>query len=152
MIEGEFHHHDLEVSFWREDEQVVFCAPDHPFAAKGQLSDADLIAAEWILREQGSGTRQGFDRAMQGILSRQTIKLELQHTEAIKRAVEAGLGISCLSRITLQQAFQRGDLVPLEVPQRNLHRAFYFVLHKDKFRSAGILQWLALCRHQKGGN
>jgi DNA-binding transcriptional LysR family regulator len=148
MIEGEFHHHDLEVSFWRQDEQVVFCAPNHPLAKKSQLSDEDLIAAEWILREQGSGTRQGFDRAMHGILSQQTIKLQLQHTEAIKRAVEAGLGISCLSRITLEQAFKRGDLVPLKVPHRDLHRGFYFVLHKDKYRSAGIQQWLALCGGQ----
>lgn len=147
MIEGEYQHRDLEVSFWREDEQVVFCAPHHPLASKGQLSDEDLLAAEWILREQGSGTRQGFDRAMQGILSRQTIKLELQHTEAIKRAVEAGLGISCLSRITLQQEFERGDLVPLAVPHRSLMRAFYFILHKAKYRSEGIMQWLTLCRH-----
>lgn len=146
MIEGEFYHRDLDVSFWRKDEQVVFCAPNHPLVAKGSLNDNDLITAEWILREQGSGTRQGFDRAMQGILSQQTIKLELQHTEAIKRAVEAGLGISCLSAITLQQAFQRGDLVPLAVPHRNFTRAFYFILHRDKYRSEGIEQWLALCR------
>lgn len=146
LIEGEFHHRDLDVSFWREDEQVIFCSPDHPCARKGCLDDDDLLACEWILREQGSGTRQGFDRAMQGLLTELNIKLELQHTEAIKRAVEAGLGLSCLSRIALEQAFKRGDLIPLEVPNRDLRRAFYFILHKDKYRSEGIEQWLRLCR------
>jgi DNA-binding transcriptional LysR family regulator len=146
LIEGELHHPDLDVSHWRDDDLVVFCAADHNYAQKPELSDDDLLAAEWILRETGSGTRQGFDRAMHGLLSRQTIKLELQHTEAIKRAVEAGLGISCLSRITLEDAFRRGDLVPLSVPQRDLHRAFYFILHKNKYRSAGIQLWLELCR------
>ena len=146
LIEGEFHHADLEVSHWRDDELVVFCAPDHPLAKKPLLDDDDLLAAQWILRETGSGTRQGFDRAMHGLLAEQTIKLELQHTEAIKRALEAGLGISCLSAITLSDAFQRGSLIPLQVPHRDLKRAFYCVLHKNKYRSAGIQRWLALCR------
>ncbi len=148
LIEGEFHHADLEVSHWRDDELVVFCAANHPLANKQRLTDDDLLAAEWILRETGSGTRQGFDRAMHGLLAEQTIKLELQHTEAIKRAVEAGLGISCLSRITLEDAFLRGSLVPLSVPHRDFHRAFYFILHKNKYRSAGIQRWLALCKRE----
>ena len=146
LIEGELQHPDLEVSHWRDDELVVFCAPSHPLAVKGVLSDDDLLTAEWILREKGSGTRQGFDRAMHGLLPNQTIKLELQHTEAIKRAVEAGLGISCLSRIALEEAFDRGQLIALQVPQRDLHRAFYFILHKNKYRSTGIQRWLELCR------
>ena len=146
LIEGEFYHSDLEVSHWRDDALVVFCAPNHPLAQKSVLDDQDLIAAEWILRETGSGTRQGFDRAMHGLLPNQSIKLELQHTEAIKRAVQAGLGISCLSNITLEDAFQRGSLVPLQVPHRDFHRAFYFILHKNKYRSTGIQRWLTLCQ------
>ena len=146
LIEGEFYHSDLEVSHWRDDALVVFCAPNHPLAQKSVLDDQDLIAAEWILRETGSGTRQGFDRAMHGLLPNQSIKLELQHTEAIKRAVQAGLGISCLSNITLEDAFQRGSLVPLQVPHRDFHRAFYFILHKNKYRSSGIQRWLTLCQ------
>ena len=145
LIEGEYQHPDLEISRWRDDELVVFCAPEHPLARHAQLSDEDLLSADWILREPGSGTRQGFDRAMRGLLSQQTIKLELEHTEAIKRAVLAGLGISCLSRITLEDAIQRGDFVPLAVPHRDLQRAFYFVLRRDKYRSAGVERWLEMC-------
>ena len=82
---------------------------------------------------------------MHGILPNLTIAHELQHTEAIKRAVEANLGIGCLSQITLEDAFKRGSLVRLSVPQRNFERQFYFILHQQKFRSAGIEQWMALC-------
>ncbi len=145
LIEGEFQHPDLEVSYWRDDELVVFCSPKHPLANKQELDDSDLLAAEWILREQGSGTRQGFDRAMHGLMSQQTITLELQHTEAIKRAVEAGLGISCLSRIAVEDNFKRGSLVALNVPHRDLNRAFYLILRRDKYRSAGVKKWLQLC-------
>ncbi len=83
---------------------------------------------------------------MHGILSDLTIALELEHTEAIKRAVEAGLGISALSRVSLKEAFRRGTLVPLRVPHRDFSRDFHFVLHRQKYRSPGIQRWLALCR------
>ncbi len=146
LIEGELQHQELDVQHWRDDELVVFCAPHHPYAKLRQLGDEELVSAQWILREPGSGTRQGFDRAMHGLLPDQTIALELQHTEAIKRAVEAGLGISCLSRITLEEAFKHGTLVPIKVPGRDLQRAFYFILRKDKYLSAGVKQWIQLCR------
>ena len=124
---------------------MVFCSPEHPLAGRAALSDADLEAATWILREPGSGTRQTFDRGMHGLLPGLNVLLELQHTEAIKRAVEAGLGIGCLSRVTLAEAFRRGSLVPLAVPHRDFSRRFYFVLHRQKYRSRGIARWLALC-------
>jgi DNA-binding transcriptional LysR family regulator len=145
MIEGEYQHPDLEVIPWQEDELVCFCSPRHPLAQKKTLSDDDLIQAQWILREPGSGTRQTFDRAMHGLLPHLNILLELQHTEGIKRAVENDLGISCLSQISLQDAFQRGSLVPLPVPQRDFHRTLYAVLHQHKYRGAGLLHWLDLC-------
>ncbi|MEH6388638.1 LysR family transcriptional regulator [Pseudomonas profundi] len=146
LIEGETHHPELEMKYWRDDELVVFCAPDHPWAGKPWLTDEELVEAEWVVREQGSGTRQHFEWALHGLLPRLQFKLELQHTEAIKRAVEAGLGIGCLSAITLVEAFKRGSLVPLPVPQRDFKRSFYFVLQRNKFRSAGIERWLEMCR------
>ena len=148
LIEGEYSHPDLLVEPWRADELVVFCAPDHPYAQlkDQQLTDKQLIEAQWILREQGSGTRQTFDRAMQGLLNELDIHLELEHTEAIKRAVEAGLGLGCLSGITLSDAFKRGSLVPLAIKHRDMHRHFYFVTHKKKFQSRGLQCWLDCCR------
>lgn len=146
LVEGELHHPDLEVTPWRDDALTVFCAPEHPLAQKKSLTDDDLRAATWILRESGSGTRQTFERAMHGLLPGLDVLLELQHTEAIKRAVEAGLGIGCLSQVTLVDAFRRGSLVPLQVPHRDFSRQFYFVLHKQKYRSRGIDRWLQLCR------
>lgn len=146
LIEGETSHPDLEISIWHEDELCVFCSPSHPLAHKKQLTDNDLLSATWILRETGSGTKQTFDRAMHGILPDLNVMLELQHTEAIKRAVTAGLGIGCISRVALREPFSRGSLIPLNVPGRDFRRNFYFVIHKQKYRSAGIQRWLSLCR------
>tara|TARA_R110002095_G_scaffold138881_2_gene120703 strand:- start:1604 stop:2494 length:891 start_codon:yes stop_codon:yes gene_type:complete len=145
LIEGEVQHSELKVTPWRDDELVVFCAPDHPLASCKRLSDRELQTAQWILREQGSGTRQVFERALHGLLPQLQIMLELQHTEAIKRAVESGLGIGCLSRIALEEAFKHRTLVRLSVPQRDFRRRFYIILHRHKYLSAGIQRWLSLC-------
>ncbi|MGD8861120.1 MAG: LysR substrate-binding domain-containing protein [Myxococcales bacterium] len=146
LIEGEVHDPDLEVIPWRQDELVVFCAPGHPLAARDALDDADLRAAAWIVRERGSGTRQAFDHAMHGLLPELQIALELQHTEAIKGAVEAGLGVGCVSRICLEEAFRRDDLSACRVPHRDFRRQFHFLLHRRKFRSTGVQAWIELCR------
>lgn len=145
LVEGELIEPELEVTRWRPDELVVFCAPQHSFAKKRQLVDRDLLKARWIVREAGSGTRQAFERAMQGILPDLDIALELQHSEAIISAVKAGMGVGCLSRIALEDAFADRRLVECKVPKRNFQRHFFFVLHKQKYRSAGVRAWLALC-------
>jgi len=145
LIEGELQHPDLDIVHWRGDELVAFAAPNHPLSKSKALSDQDLLALPWIVREPGSGTRQAFDRAMHGILTQLHIAMELQHTEGIKRAVEAGLGVGCLSRICLTEAFNRGSLVPLAVPGRDFRREWYLITHREKFHSSALQRWLKLC-------
>lgn len=146
MIEGEINHPDLEMLPWLDDELLCFCAAEHPLATKPQLTKADILAQPWITREPGSGTRQIFERGMGELFPQLNIQLELQHTEAIKRAVEAGMGLSCLSKIALKDAIARGNLVALPTPRLNFQRKLYLVLHKNKYRSAGITRWLDICR------
>jgi DNA-binding transcriptional LysR family regulator len=146
LVEGEVEHPDLETTPWRDDQLVVFCGAAHPFARKRALTDDDLRAAPWIVRERGSGTRQAFDRAMRGLLPQLRIALTLGQTEAIKRAVEAGLGLGCVSRIALEDAFDRGTLAPCRVPHRDFRRQFSFLLHKRKHRGSIVERWLGFCR------
>jgi len=146
LIEGAIHHPDLQITPWVDDELVIFAAPDHPLANKQDINVQDLIDERWILRERGSGTRQVFDAAMRHHLNNLKVLLELEHTEAIKRAVESGLGIGCISRLALKDAFKRGSLIPLEIAGLDLKRQFNFVLHKQKFLTAGISAFLKLCR------
>jgi DNA-binding transcriptional LysR family regulator len=148
LVEGELQDPELAVTRFREDELSVFCGPQHPFAKKRALSDDDIKAAAWIVREPGSGTRQAFDHAMYGIRSELHIELELQHTEAIKSAVQAGLGVGCVSRIALEEEFRYGSLVPCYVPERSFRRHFYFVLHEKKYKSRAIEDWLTLCQQR----
>jgi DNA-binding transcriptional LysR family regulator len=149
LVEGELEHGELDIMPWRDDELFVFCAPEHPLAKRRVLRDEDLKRASWIARERGSGTRQTFDRAMHGLLPELRIALELEHTEAIKSAVTAGLGLGCISEIALRDDLARGTLHRCRVPQRDFRRQFFFVLHKRKYHSPSIVHWLELCRRDR---
>ncbi len=96
------------------------------------LNPQDIAEAKWILREPQSGARQTFEKALGELLPSINIYLELRHNEAIKNAVESGLGVGCLSEIVLMRNFQSGDLVALGLTQRAMRRTFYFVLHKNR--------------------
>ena len=146
LIEGECYDPDIQALPWCDDEMVVFCAPGHALVRCGEIGLADLSQQPWILREPGSGTRALFDRAVTGRLTHLNVQLELEHTEAIKRAVEAGLGIGCISRVALRDAFKRGSLVELPTPLFDLRRRFYFLLHRQRQLTQGINQFLELCR------
>jgi len=145
LIEGDCNHPNIEVQPWIADELVVFCAPNHPLANLAKVSVEQLLLEPWILREKGSGTRETFDRALHGQHAKLKIRLELEHTEAIKRAVESGLGIGCISRLALKDAFRRGSLVPISTPELDLTRFFYFLWHKQKYQTTGMREFLDLC-------
>lgn len=151
LVEGPCHHPDLHIEPWVDDELVVFCPPSHPFARKRKIPLAALMTEPWILRERGSGTREVFDQAVHQLGLEPKVRLELEHTEAIKRAVESGLGLGCISRLALREAFRRGSLVALKIPELALARRFQFVWHRDKYATASMREFLAACKALSAG-
>jgi len=145
LIEGEINNPLLDITPWREDALEVFASPSHPLAALKQLRKSDLLGASWILRENGSGTRQTFDRVMYDLLPDLRILLEIQQPEAIMQAVRAGLGIGCLSRLSLAEYRERGDIVVLPVAGRRFARHLYLIVHRQKYRTAAMQHWIRLC-------
>lgn len=146
LVEGEVNHPSLHVLPWRKDELCVFCAPENTYASFKELKDKALLNADWIVREKGSGTRQAFERAMSGIFPGMNIKMELEHSEAIKRAVAANMGVSCLSRLALEVELESGKLIQLKTKDRNLQRQLYLVWHQDKYLSESLKQFLKHCQ------
>ncbi|MCB5186839.1 LysR family transcriptional regulator [Methylobacillus caricis] len=146
LIEGDCHHPDLEVEPWIEDELTVFCSPQHPLALHKQASLDELLQESWVLRERGSGTRETFDHALRHYHTRLNVKLVLEHTEAIKRAVESGLGLGCVSHLALKDDIARGNLVAIQTPELDLRRQFMFVWHKKKYQTTAVREFLNHCR------
>lgn len=129
---------------WKKDQLALFGAPDSPLAGR-TLKPADLAAADWVMRESGSGTRKVFERAcaQHGIAPR--IALELEQPEAIRQCVRAGLGYGCLSLLELKDAFKSGTLARLKAPFLDLHRNLNVVVNRDKFIGQGMSTILEEC-------
>ncbi|NWN81697.1 MAG: LysR family transcriptional regulator [Halomonas sp.] len=134
LIEGECREPRLASEPWREDRLVVVCAPSHPLARCGRLDDAGLGEAAWILREPGSGTRAVFEQAMLDRDMLPRVRMELGQHEAIKQAVRAGLGLGCLSRLSVADELARGELIALD-SALSLRRTFSLVWHPERYRS-----------------
>lgn len=131
FIEGQHTHPELTVRRWQTDELIVIASPEHPFAAR-KPSVRQLSSAVWILREQGSGTREASDRWLVPHLRSVDVDLELGSNEAVKRAVAAGLGLGCLSRHTVADAIQQGWLVEVHTTLSEMRRTLSIVMHRSK--------------------
>lgn len=131
FVEGSCYSDELMITPWKKDELIFVVSPKHPFAKQGIITKADLQNAEWILREGGSGTREVFEKYLQP----KTVLLELGSTEAIKQALREGIGISCMSRFTLEQELRSKKLVELSVKNLLIRRDFYQLTHKKKYPS-----------------
>ncbi|MCF6265469.1 MAG: LysR family transcriptional regulator [Desulfuromusa sp.] len=114
LIEGPCHLAHLKQYHWQNDELVVIAGNKHPWVNGKTISQEELLNADWIIREAGSGTREVFEQALGAPLFNLSSGIEMGHTEAIKKAVEAGLGVSCLSRLAVQRELEHGWLV--EIP------------------------------------
>jgi DNA-binding transcriptional LysR family regulator len=143
LIEGPSHAAALVSTPWRDDELAVIVGADHPWAAKGRASRRMLESAPWIMREKGSGTREVFENAMEKRGIAYSIAMELGHTEAIKKAVEAGLGVGCLSRMAVRRELDNGWLVEVNTPL-DLRRVLTILTRESGYRTPLLKAYLAL--------
>ena len=134
LVEGPCHLHSLQQIHWRDDQLVIIAAPDHPWVGKDKVGQQELVKAEWIMRETGSGTREVFEHALGVPLKQLPAIIELGHTEAIKKAVEADLGVSCLSRLAVQRELDLGVLVAIPTPL-DLSRSLTLLLPDSEYQS-----------------
>ena len=131
FIEGRQRHPDVVVRRWLSDELVIFAAPSHPLAGR-KVNLGELSSAGWVLREPGSGTREASDRLLLERVADLHVELELGSSEAVKRVVAAGVGIGCLSRHAVAEAFAGGWLVEVRTSLPKVPRALSIVVPRER--------------------
>ena len=112
------------------DELQLIVPPNHP-VKDASLSPARLARERLLIREEGSATRQATERALReaGVTFRPA--MELDHTETIKRAVMAGLGVAFVSRYAVEDEVRSGRLRALPVQRMKIRRHFH-VIHDER--------------------
>lgn len=141
LIEGPCHLERLECRFWRDDELVVIVGPQHPWCFAVSVDRSTLLDGQWMMREIGSGTREVFEAALGRDVQKLDSVVELGHTEAIKKAVQAGLGVSCLSRLAVQTELEQGWLVAVKTPL-DLTRQLSVLISPERYQGRLLQSWI----------
>jgi DNA-binding transcriptional LysR family regulator len=148
VVEAPVMNKNLVVENCRNDRLVAIVPPQHALAGKQKVKLRSLLDHAFIAREEGSGTREVIEEylASAGIKAADmTIAMELGSPEAVKGAVEAGMGVSIVSEVTIHKELQLGTLVALELDPP-LERPFSFVHQKQKFRQRAMDELLDFAR------
>lgn len=145
FVEGPPREPQVEAAAWRDDELVVFARTGDPLARRRRLPLAQLAAARWVLREAGSGTRAVFESALQAHGLRVTPAVTMGHSEAVKSAVRAGLGIGCLSTMALRTELAAKEFARLRVPELDLRRRLWRLVRRGGYASALQRAFVAFC-------
>jgi DNA-binding transcriptional LysR family regulator len=112
------------------DELVLIVAPGHAWTRRARLQPSELVRERLLMREDGSATRQVTERALQRADVKVGRMLVLGHTEAIKQAVMAGLGVAFVSIYAVRGELETGRLTRIRVRGLDIHRHFH-VIHNE---------------------
>jgi DNA-binding transcriptional LysR family regulator len=135
---------ELEARVFRNDELVPIARPDHPLLKQKSVALDAFLREPLILREAGSGTRAVVERALaeKGLEAHPI--LSLANTEAIKRAVAAGVGVAIVSRLAIEAELAAGQLALVPVRNLSIQRPLHILQLRGKHPSPAAQSCLRL--------
>src|SRR6202011_1390397 len=125
FIEGRILDEAIEAREFRRDRIVAFVAPQHPLAKARALSVRSLAESPSIMREPGSGTREIVERAFARHRLALHCGLQINSSEALKRAAMEGGGVGWISDVCVVEELRSGRLGGLKTPGLALERPLY---------------------------
>jgi len=140
---------DIDARYFMDNPLVVIAAPDHPLTEAGPIALERLEEETLLLREPGSGTRAMIERHFAAHTLAYRPGCELSSNEALKQAVQAGLGIGIVPAQTLELELETRRLIVLPVEGFPIIRQWYILQRRDKRPSgaAQAFQSLLLAKH-----
>ena len=146
FVEGGITDEAVQSTPWFEDELRIIVSASHPLAEQELFSlPDDLAKTAWVFREDGSGTAEIFKNKLGEHAALLNVVTRIGHTEAIKKAVEAGVGAACLSELTICREEEHGWLKGLSIKDMNMRRQLSVIQHKDKSTTRLMGEFLQFC-------
>ena len=146
FVEGRVSDKMVRAVPWFEDRLVVILSNSHPLAARESfLIPQDLQAISWVMREEGSGTASIFKDKLGKHLALLKVVTQMGDTEAIKKAVESGVGAACLSELTICREAEQGWLKVLSIEGVDMSRQLRIIQHQDKVTTRLMDEFLSFC-------
>jgi len=132
------------------DQVILACPPGHRFADRTVTLD-ELRAESLILMQEGAGVRQILEDGLrrQGVRLRELdVRLELGLQESVRRAVEAGFGVTFISRTAVESDLAAGTLVEARVQGLEATREISLVTATGRARSRVAEAFIAFARER----
>src|SRR3990172_3021240 len=126
------------------DELVVIVPPGHAWAKRRDIRPAELAGQPLLVREGGAAARRGTERALQQAGVRYRVAMELDHTEAIKQAVLAGLGVAFVSTYAVRGEIATGRLRAVRLRGLLVRRHFHVPHHEARRVTASARAFMAV--------
>ena len=154
IMSGQIEHPDLVYHELMQDDLVLIVPAKHPFAHQEVIAPDQLRGQTLILREEAAGTRvsllDGLERIGLSLDDFRLSPIELGAAEGIIAAVEAGWGISWVSMVAAQRAFELGKIRILEIEGFALRRTIYLVSHRQRASGNAQLAFYEFIRSPAG--
>ena len=132
FIEGMVNDSDIIKEIVGVDELVVVTTD--PELDKECFIDS-IQSRKWVLREEGSGTREVFLDYVKDKVDHINIFLELGHTESIKSLLLNHQCLTCISKIAVRNEIETKKLIQIPLKNFECKRHFFMIYHKDKYKS-----------------
>jgi DNA-binding transcriptional LysR family regulator len=128
------------------DELVLIVPPNHPWARRREIQPSLLEGERLLVREEGSATRQVTERALQRAGGHIKASMELGHTEAIKQAVIAGLGIAFVSIYAIRGEVEVDRLRTVRLKGLRIQRHFHIIHNEARTLSTSARAFIELLK------
>jgi len=150
LIEGIVKDKELDIKKIADDELILVVPPNHRWKNREGISTKELAEEQVIWREAMSGTRIIVENALEdcGILGEIKKYMELGSTQSIKSAVEAGLGISILPKLTVEKELKYGLLLEVPIFDLNITRGLWMVQKPRRFQRIGLNHFIEFLKQQ----
>lgn len=145
LVEGKIHSQGMIIQPFMEDDLVLVTSILHPLAQKYSVQPTDIDNMEFIIREEGSGTRELFEVVMANKGLNWQIAGVYNNAETIKNMISAGLGISVMSRLAVQKEIKRKELKIVDIEGMDFKRQFIIVHHKNKYIVPAMQSFIQEC-------
>jgi len=151
FVEGNVDSTSIKQEIVGPDELIVVTG-DRELAEKQESYYIDkLLDKRWILREEGSGTREVFLTHLGDLAAQINLFLELRHPESIKNMlIQSKKCLTCLPRISVMKELERGELYELKIKKLKFERQFLLIYHKDKYKTSLLSKFIYFTRMQLG--
>lgn len=145
LVEGEIKSHDIFSIPIVPDELILVCSDSHEFANLQTIDVDQLQSQDFIFREEGSGTRELFEKALENTGITINKKWICNNSEAIKNAVINGQGLTVISKMLVEKELENKKLHAIKINGVKLDRTFNLVYHKNKYVSDNLKIFISAC-------